>query len=154
MIAFLSCKLFHNVSLWSLAVEKIFPCFFRSLPTSHFHPQRAFHCSSVYLQQTLPGYLIIALPALEVVILITLRDNIYFLLCTLCSEHSKCSHSNYQSSFLKAEESQSLAPFYRFSFTFTNNDLCKVTKTAIASMLGLLSPWWTDKPLSALGGLE
>ena len=97
VIAFLSCKLFHNVSLWSLAVEKIFSMFFRSSPVSPFHPRRAFHCNPVYLQQTLPGYLIIALPVLEVVILITLRDNIYFLLCTVCSEHSKCSHSNYQS---------------------------------------------------------
>lgn len=39
------------------------------------------HYNVVLLRQTLLEYLIIVLPMPEVIILITLRDNIYFLVC-------------------------------------------------------------------------
>lgn len=49
-----------------------------SLPDSHFLPyQLSLQC--YFAQTTLLKYLIIVLPILEVIILITLRNNIYFL---------------------------------------------------------------------------
>lgn len=113
--------------------------FFTSWSIFCVSPQQTIHCNTVLLGQNLAGYLIIIL-GWEM--LYGSFWEIIFTFFVVCIHLFSTFLMQSQQLLELILENGAIPGFgsylYRFSFTFTNNDLFKVTKTAIASMLGFI----------------